>query len=197
MTLFVGFDLETTGLNPKWDEIVTAAVVGHPSVSTSLVFRHRKRSHPNAEAVHGITGAVVSSRGVDYPEALRILGDSLRAAWDMGAVVCGHNITSFDFPLFLAQERRMFGSPRTEMGPIYDTVVAYRKTFPGRSARLASACEHLGVHLSDAHEATSDAEAARVLAYRLTELSGAGNRVPRVSAPQFTDNHQKHNKESR
>lgn len=169
--LFVAFDFETTGLNVVTDNIVTAAVVGLPHVDLNIMLAPRVLISPEAAAVHGITNEVAAADGVEYAEGLRLIGDALSAAWDSGATVTGHNILRFDLPMLRMQERIVFGKSRTTFGRVMDTYTAYKSAFPTRSGKLTSVCEHLGVELSNAHNAYADTVASREVAVKLAELS--------------------------
>lgn len=169
--VFVAFDLETTGLSVVHDSIVTATVVGLPEVDTDLLFSPLVPVSPEAQEVHGISTEYAREHGLDYAEGITRLGDALRAAWDAGAVVVGHNICGMDLPMLRMQERKVFGNPRTKIGPFIDTYAAYKKAFPSRRHRLVDACEHLGITLDNAHDAHADALASLNLAYKLWELS--------------------------
>lgn len=172
--LYVAFDLETTGLNVVTDNIVTATVVGLSGVDVDLLLTPTVPISAEAQAVHGITNEYAAEHGMDYAEGLTKLGDALTAAWDAGAVIVGHNISGMDLPMIRMQERRVFGSPRTKLGPFLDTYSAYKKAFPDRRHRLVDACEHLGILLDNAHDAHADAEASRDLAYILYAMSQEG-----------------------
>lgn len=168
-TLFVAFDLETTGLHPVRDRIITATVVGHRHADTDLLLNPGMPIDPAATAVHGITDEM-ASKGLDYAEGLIALGDALTNAWAHGAVVTGHNILGFDLPMLRMQERIVLGAARTEFGPVLDTWVTFREAFPGKSSKLTAACEHLGITLDNAHDAHADAVASLELAHRLSAL---------------------------
>lgn len=130
MTLFVAFDLETTGLNVVRDNFVTAAVVGHPDFNTDILVAPRVPISPEAQAVHGITDLYAMQKGMRYADGLDALGSALRGAWEAGAVIAGHNILNFDLPMLRMQERIVFGEVRTEFRPIFDTYVEYKAAFP-------------------------------------------------------------------
>jgi DNA polymerase III epsilon subunit-like protein len=165
---FVAFDLETTGLDPVNDRIVTAAVAGLPYGDVYLVFNPGVPIPPEATAVNGITDEYVSEHGAAYDHGLTRLGGLLQNAWNSGYTVIGHNILDFDLPMLRMQERALFGAARTEFGPVLDTMVEFRKRYPDVSSRLTSACSHLGVSLDNAHNAQADARASLELAYLLS-----------------------------
>lgn len=151
----VGFDLETTGLEPRTDRIVQA-VVGELNV----LLDPQVPIPEAATAVHGYTAAHLSEHGLPYLEGLTRITAALTAAWERGALIVGHNIGYFDLPFLRAQEIT-FGLPRTRVGPIYDTYAAYKKIkTPEASGKLVEMCAALGVPLTNAHEAGADAAAS-------------------------------------
>jgi DNA polymerase III epsilon subunit-like protein len=164
---FVAFDLETTGLDPVNDYILTAAVAGLPGGDVYLVFNPGVSIPAEAAAVNGLTDAYVAEYGVDYSFGLARLGGLLQSAWNSGATIVGHNICDFDLPMLRMQERAVFGSVRTEFGPVLDTMREFRQQYPGVSSRLGNACTHLGVTLDNAHNAQADARASWELAHVL------------------------------
>ena len=77
--------------------------------------------------------------------------------------------------MFRMQERQTLGSTQTKFGPILDTWVMYRKRFPELPGKLTTACEALGIELSNAHNAHADSQASLELALKLREIPEADN----------------------
>lgn len=155
----VGFDLETTGVDPQTARIVTASVLP----GASLLVNPGIPIPPDATAIHGVTDAHAAA-GMDYRDAVLAIGDALSAAWDSGGVIVGHNVAEYDLPLLYASERLVWGRQRTRPGPVFDTMRAYQSYAPGRRYRLVDMCADLGVPLLAAHNCGVDAAAAAACA---------------------------------
>lgn len=151
----VGFDLETTGVDPYTARIVTASV----TTGLSILVNPGIPIPEEAANIHGITDAI-AARGMDYHSAVIAIGDALSAAWDAGALLVGHNILQYDLPLLYASEKLVWGRQRTRPGPVFDTMHAYQNYAPGRRYRLVDVCSDLGVPLPGAHNACADATAS-------------------------------------
>lgn len=153
-TGFVVLDLETTGLNPKIDAMVSVAVVpfvhrtpGRPLVETLV---NPGRSIPPAsQAVHGITEEMVRA-AVAAPE---IVGDVLRAC--AGRIVVGHSI-GFDLAI-INRYARLAGFPLFT-GPALDVGRLAQALHPGWGRpSLDELARRFGVPGDGRHTAGGDA----------------------------------------
>ncbi|MFE0424894.1 exonuclease domain-containing protein [Streptomyces sp. NPDC058953] len=192
----VGFDLETTGTEPREARIVTAAVVrtGPGGVLDRRVWLAdpaTRTPHP-AAATPGTPPARAPPPGPPARAAADEVAAALCGHWARGVPVVAYN-ASFDLTLLGAElarhglpslaDRLDGGAP----GPVVDpltidrAVDRYRK---GKRTLEAAAAEY-GVALADAHDATADAEAAVAVARALAD------RHPSVAALSVTELHER------
>lgn len=182
----LGFDLESTGVNPREDRIVQAAVVkavpGTPPEATTWLVDPGVEIPDEAAAVHGITTERARAEGGDPAQMLFELTG--RIALTMGRVI---PVVIFNAPYdltMLEAENRRYGidslasrvAPKP-IGPVIDPMVLdkyvdpYRKGICAEDRRnpcrcgavdkkLTSLCLHYGVQLDGAHDAAADAIAA-------------------------------------
>ena len=154
------FDCETTGTDPRVDEIVSLAVarLDGDGIETGRYVRLVRPSQPippEATAVHGIDDAdlAAASRFSDIADEVLALLD--------GAVFVAHN-ASFD----LAMLRNELARAGVEYEPagIACTLDAFRLLEPlADDHRLTSICARRGMALADAHNALGDALATAAL----------------------------------
>lgn len=166
-TAFVFFDLETTGLNPRYgDEICefgAARVIGGEVVDSSQTLINPGRSiSPDASAINGITDQMVKDSPMFdevYPSIIEIFGD---------AVLVAHN-AKFDIG-FLSASFKKFGFPPLE-NIILDNVRLSRKLNPYiRSHSLANLKREFGIQTDNAHRALDDAKALAVIFDQYTRV---------------------------
>ncbi|MFE9661259.1 exonuclease domain-containing protein [Streptomyces sp. NPDC005955] len=173
--LLIGFDLETTGTDPRTSRIVTAAVI---EVKEGRVLGRREwLADPGvpipaeAVAVHGITEERAAAEGRPADQVADAIADVLAGYWRTGVPVVAYN-AAFDLTLLSAELHR-YGLPslRSRLGdrdpaPVIDpyaidrTVDRYRRG----KRNLEAVCAEYGVALDTAHEAGADALAAARLA---------------------------------
>lgn len=185
----VFFDLETTGVNPHTDRIVSAAVIeagggGALAVREWLVDPGIEIP-AGASAVHGITTARAREDGAEAGAAVGEIGEILVGLIHAGLAVVGHNVR-YDLTMLHAEMVR-HGHDRpaaglvaaTETGLVVDTLVLdkYTDRFRRGSRKLVDVAAHHGVHLgADAHGAVADAMAAGRVAWCI------GARFPEIGA---------------
>ena len=106
----VGFDTETTGVNPSSDRIVTAAILTR-SGATGPVDRRTWLLDPGidipaaASAIHGVTTLMAQAEGADPVDALDEIADALAAALRAGSPIVGFNV-SYDLAILEADLAR-------------------------------------------------------------------------------------------
>ncbi|NEB79419.1 3'-5' exonuclease [Streptomyces sp. SID14478] len=173
--LMVGFDLETTGTDPREARIVTGAVI---EVRDGAVLGHRQwLADPGvpipdeAVAVHGISTERAASEGDPADRVADALAEVLVAYWRTGVPVVAYN-AAFDLTLLSAElARHGLPSLSERLGgvapaPVIDpytidrTVDRYRRG----KRNLEAVCTEYGVTLDAAHDASADALAAALLA---------------------------------
>lgn len=174
----VGFDLETTGVDPDTARIVTAALVEEPDRVEMWLADPGVEIPEAARAVHGITTEYAQANGAPAVEVVTALCTALAGFRDEGAVVVGHNIV-YDLSVLDAEVRRHRPDLelRALLPAIVDTFVLDRQVDRYRRGKrtLTATAEAWGVDLLDAHDAAADARAAldisRALAMKSTEIA--------------------------
>ena len=162
----LGFDLETTGFDPRSERIVEFALVGSDVDGTPMnvqsLVNPGRRIPKNATAVHGIADSDVREVGAfesHFGELSRAISDS---------VIVGHNVLDFDWR-FLEMECLRAGVEPPIPRAIVDTLVISRRLMiPGRH-RLGDLCEKFGIPLDGAHRAGADASANLLLLWRIMQ----------------------------
>ncbi|MER6979100.1 3'-5' exonuclease [Streptomyces carpinensis] len=185
--LLIGFDLETTGTDPREARIVTAAVI---EVREAEPVGHREwLADPgvpipaDAVAVHGISNERAAAEGSPADRVADSVADVLVGYWRTGVPVVAYN-AAFDLTLLSAELRR-HGLPSLSdrlggaaPGPVIDPYTIDRRVEryrPGKRT-LEAVCTEYGIVLDAAHDASADALAA-------ARLAGAiAGRHPKVAA---------------
>jgi len=182
----VSVDCETTGLNPRKDDIVALAavkIVGD-RILTSERFEARVkpavRLDPEAIKVHGLREQdVAAGRSMDevLPEFLRFVG---------ARPLVGYYL-EFDVAMLNKHVRRVLGIelPNDEVevsGLYYD--LKYRGAPPGVQVdlRFSSMLADLNLPALDQHDAYSDALMTALMYLTLMDRKARGLRIPRERA---------------
>ena len=168
----LGFDTETTGVNPSQDRLVTAALIrrtertigGDRQQSVTTWLADPGVEIPEAaSAVHGVTTERARAEGRPVAEVLAEVSDLLVTAMAAGTPVVAFN-ASYDLTLMEAELAR-HGLPTMrsrlgrELGPIADPLVLDRAVDRYRKGkrRLGDLCEVYGVQVDEAlHTAEVD-----------------------------------------
>ena len=152
----LGFDTETTGLNPRKDRIVQYAFVGVDANGERVVMDSLVDPcmpiPPSSTRVHGITNKDVQGHTPfkGHTEVISgLLGD---------AVVVGHNLRKFDWKFLEMEYIRCGRSPPKPYRMIDTLELARTLRIPGRHT-LGSLCSRYGIILDRAHSADADAAA--------------------------------------
>ncbi|MER0081833.1 3'-5' exonuclease [Corynebacterium sp. KPL2861] len=161
----LAFDLETTSANPKDARIVTSALV---RIDGRDVQKVEYLADPGIEIpqaatdVHGITTEKAQAEGRPHEEVLKDTVDAIKSAWDDGLTLIVYN-AAFDLTVL-----RSLTGDFTVTGPVFDPYVIDRVSDKWRKGKrtLGAVCEHYGVELGNAHEATADALAAARVAWK-------------------------------
>ncbi|MGG5257490.1 exonuclease domain-containing protein [Phycicoccus avicenniae] len=175
------FDLETTGVDPHRDRIVTAAVItaggGRPTQNREWLVNPGIDIPEGAAAIHGITTDLAQSDGTDARDGVWEIADTLLACINAGGrPVVGHNIT-YDLTMLFAECVRhghdSYAEQLTRVRPVIDTFVLdkWADKFRKGSRKLVDVARHYGVELSeiDAHGAAADALAAGRVAWHIAQ----------------------------
>ena len=156
----LGFDLETTGFNPRQDRVVQYALVGSDSDGSQLSLQSLVnpgcRIPLQSSEVHGIFDEDVRDLG-SFDEHV----DSISAMIE-GAIIVGHNVVSFDWR-FLEMECMRIGREMPSPLALVDTLELARSLGIPGGHKLGVLCERFGISLERAHSADADAGATLLL----------------------------------
>jgi DNA polymerase-3 subunit epsilon len=178
------FDVETTGVSPASDRIVTAAVSlvggGLDSVSRDWLVDPGVEIPAGATAVHGITTEMARRDGCPSAEAVEEITTLLAEQVVAGVPVIAFN-ARFDLTMLDREARRHGVVPLVDRvgGPeallVVDPHVLDKQFDRFRKGKrtLTAVCAHYRVPLTaaDAHAANADALAAARVAWRLGQAS--------------------------
>ncbi|MEV5005033.1 3'-5' exonuclease [Streptomyces sp. NPDC093064] len=173
--LLIGFDLETTGTDPREARIVTGAVIevrgGEPRGRREWLADPGVEIPAEAVAVHGISNERAAAEGEPADRVADAIADALTGYWKTGVPVVAYN-AAFDLTLLSAELHR-YGlrslSDRlggAEPGPVVDpyTIDRWADRYRRGKRTLEAVCAEYGVVLDAAHDASADALAAARLA---------------------------------
>ncbi|MGJ5725348.1 5'-3' exonuclease H3TH domain-containing protein [Brevibacterium sp. H602] len=178
----VGFDLETTGVEPATARIVTAAFVDSADQVRTWLADPGIEIPESARAVHGITTEFAQANGAAATQVISELCAEFAALREEGAVVVGHNVV-YDLSVMaaeVARHRPDIDFPAI-IPTIVDTFVVDKHIDPYRKGKrtLIETAKTYRVELLDAHDAAADALAAldisRALSEKSTEISAMSN----------------------
>lgn len=168
-----GIDLETTGTDPEYAQIVTACVGLQAAggwTSHTWLLRQSAPIPAEATAVHGITTEYANTNGDDPATALAQIREALYQHWSLGHPVVAYN-APYDMTVLDRNLRRAGLGGLEIRGPVIDPRVIDKETDKYRkgSRQLTDVCAHYGVALdsNEAHGADADARATCSLARKL------------------------------
>lgn len=186
-----GFDLETTGVDPEEDRVVTGTFLtvdlgtpgpdGKPQVSaTSWLANPGRPSHPKAIETHKITDEYAAEHGRPPGEVVVEMATKIEHAWAAGEPVVIYN-APFDLTMLDRELRRhcddrglhLLTPEEQGLGPVIDPLVIDKKInkyVKGTGQRkLINTCKRWGVVLdeADAHTAEGDTLASCRLAWKM------------------------------
>ena len=139
---YVVFDLETTGISPKTDEVVeiSAVKVEHGKVTDefSTLVNPKRRIPYGASRVNGITDDMVA----EAPFFEQVLEEFLE--FIEGFVLVGHNIARFDMNFLYRDVEKYF--ERSLPNDYIDTLQMARRELPNlEHHRLTDLAEYYGI----------------------------------------------------
>ncbi|MGK2878372.1 MAG: exonuclease domain-containing protein [Solirubrobacterales bacterium] len=182
------FDIESTGVDPQSDRIVTAtvSVVGgqQPLDTVSWLADPGIPIPDGAARVHGITTERAQDEGRPSAEVVTEVVEKLASEISKGVPVVAFN-ARYDLTMLDREARRLGIAPLTERGAelfVVDPLIIDKQLDKYRKGKrtLTAVCEVYNVSLSedDAHAADADAIAAARVAWRMgekfDELKGVG-----------------------
>lgn len=178
------FDVETTGLDPKTDRIISLGLV---EISGGQITNRYEwffnpgdvPINPEALAVHGITAEFLK----DKPPIRAHLADILGLMHQ--ALAGGHN-SSFDLGFIEAElSRNRFPRLTDFIAGTFCTMEMSKRKFPGKRASLDELCKRLGISIQhrQLHGALLDAElcAQALLVMNREQISLLGEAEPSES----------------
>jgi DNA polymerase-3 subunit epsilon len=157
---FLGFDLETTGVNVDEDRIVTISMIlrdlnsDDEDQENMTTFNPGIPIPPGATAINGITDEMVKD-GDKPADELPFFHGILKEAWAAGIPIVGSNLP-YDLSLFAAELQRHNDIKFEVAGPLLDTMVLHRMVSGQRKANLAAMCEYYKIENKKAHNSSSD-----------------------------------------
>lgn len=165
----LGFDTETTGVNPRRDRIVTAALIGrgpHGTHQRTWLIDPGVPIPEQAAAIHGITTEQAQAHGMSPQQGLQELSNELTAAFTHSIPVVAYN-AAFDLTIIESELHRnglptvaeRLGRP---LAPVLDPLVLDRALDRYRRGKrkLVDLCAHYQVQESgDLHTADVDVTA--------------------------------------
>lgn len=168
---FHAYDTETTGVSVDYDRIVTATFV---TIDGRSVERHQWMIAcpidipAGAQAVHGVSTEQSRRDGRPPADVLNEITGHITAAAAAGEPVVAYN-GSYDFTITARECARHglnFAIPH-----VIDPFVIDKHVDKWRKGKrtLTAVCDHYGVRLDAAHDATEDALAAARVAWALAE----------------------------
>lgn len=179
----LGFDTETTGVDPETARIVTAAVIQRfprdwhgprrpLDDDASWLVNPGVEIPAEASAIHGITTERAQADGMHPARAVMQIADRLTRAAAQRIPIVIYN-APYDLTV-LDRECRRHGCETLDLtgALVIDPLVLDKHLDPYRKGKrtLTAACEHYQVTLDDAHEAGSDAIAAMRVAWRIATM---------------------------
>lgn len=173
-----GFDLESTGVDPETDRIVTACVVqvsgGNPTQGADWLADPGVDIPAGAAAVHGVTTERARAEGAPAREVVEQIVAALAQVALSGVPIVVMN-ARYDLTMLDREARRHGVQPLTDIvgdelrvldpGVLDKRVDRYRRG--GRT--LTDLCQHYGVRLDGAHTADADAVAACRVVWRIAQ----------------------------
>ena len=152
-SLFIVFDIETTGLNWSQDRIVEIAAVrvhnGAIVDSYQTLINPNMPIPPAATKIHGITNSMVKNA----PQISQVIPDFLRYAGSYPLVA--HN-ASFDVSFLQAVTGPL-------QNPVIDTLSLCRKLYTLPNYKLTTVAQSLRISPSGAHRSLDDANTTALI----------------------------------
>ncbi|MEC7532387.1 MAG: 3'-5' exonuclease [Candidatus Thermoplasmatota archaeon] len=159
----LGFDLETTGFNPRQDRVVQFALIGSDSDGSQLSMQSLVnpgcRIPVESSKVHGIFDENVRD-AAGFAEHLDSICEMME-----GSIIVGHNVIAFDWR-FLEMECIRIGREVPSPLALVDTLELARTLGIPGGHKLGVLCERFGISLERSHSADADAGATLLLLWK-------------------------------
>ncbi|AFS40612.1 PolC-type DNA polymerase III [Leuconostoc gelidum] len=180
-TIYVAFDLETTGLSAVTDKIIELSAVKMQLGNVIEKFsEYINPGFPLSDFTTKLTS--ITDTMVAHTDTEENIIKRFRQ-WAGEAVLIGHNVT-FDIGFMNAAYARYSQEPITN--PVIDTLPFTRWLYPDyKSYRLGTIAKRFNINLEQAHRAIFDAETTGHIAWRL--IKEANLRYDLVRHEQLND----------
>jgi DNA polymerase-3 subunit epsilon len=164
----LGFDFETTGIDRFNDVPVSYALVtvtgGDVSSIDAGLINPGRDIPAGATEVHGITSERARAEGMPLRDAMAMVAEKVLEASARGIPLVGMQL-DYDLTILETQHTNLFGHgivARGWKGPVLDAIVLDRHLDRYRKGRrtLSALCEHYGIDIGNAHDASADAIAS-------------------------------------
>jgi len=171
------FDIESTGVNPATDRIVTAALIRSDGKTLRWLSDVDGVEIPTAASdIHHVTTEHARAHGHPAKTVVEEIADAIARELTLGAAALVVMNAPYDLSMLDAECAR-HGVPTVTdrigrpIGPVIDPLVLDRAAdkWRKRPSKLEALAAHYGVHLSDAHQADAYARAALDVALRIAE----------------------------
>lgn len=162
------FDLETTGVVPKKDRIVSAGFVTESDEETELLINPGIPIPAWASKVHGITDEDVAD-AISANEGIAMVASWITGVIERQIPVVVYN-APYDLTMLRAEiDRYDIAQPKWDSLIVIDPLVIDWGIERGRLGprKLNQVCDYYEIELIDAHTAVADARAARLVAYEM------------------------------
>lgn len=164
---YVVIDLETTGLDPRQDQIIEFGAVrvsGENDVEEyEALVRYTGRLPETITSLTGLTDSVLAEQGMEPMSALQGF-----LAFVGNDQIVGHNL-SFDMD-FLQMACSQNGLPHMSNRQVDLLKLARRKVSGVANYRLSTLAEHLGIACEQKHRALADCHIALEVYRKLNEM---------------------------
>ena len=180
---WIALDLETTGLSPRDDRIIEVGAIRFDADGREVAVFERlvnplRRSHPRAQAIHGIDPVELDRA----PTADLVLPDFLEFLGEPGATVLLAHNAGFD-AAFLGAELARLGRAMPGHG-VVDTLALARRGLPHLpSHRLDGLARHLDLDPHGPHRALADSRRVMGLWLALGGEAGLLGKAPPAVYP--------------
>lgn len=169
---YVVFDLETTGINTNYDDVIEISAVkvaGGQVIDEFSTLVNPGRHIPDmASSVNGIYDNMVAGA----PDFETALGDFLQFVGD--SILVGHNIASFDMKFIWRDAEKYWGL--IIENDYIDTLKLARVCLPKRKGyKLVNLAEHYGISPEGAHRALNDCRMNQQVFERLSKEIAASS----------------------
>ena len=176
-TLWMSFDLETTGVDISKDRIVQVGAAyfhqGRCIQKNEALINPEIPIPPESSQVHGVTDEKVKDAPTFAEFAPRLVKHFNGQIFPHlpPPILIGYNLISYDLPLATNEARRIGIDLSIEQTPVIDVITFVRWYLRHkRSLKLTDVIKEFGVALTNAHDAVADARATGELLCKMMQI---------------------------